>query len=57
MDAFWKSPEYTAVNEEMHHTWKGTEFEIKIAAQYEMMGMWGNDSRSCHVSIIGNREG
>jgi hypothetical protein len=41
MDAFPASPEFTAVNAELHRTWKGTEFEIKLAAQYEETGTWG----------------
>ena len=41
MDSFPNSPEYAAVDEEMKQTWKGKEFEVKLAAQYEMIKSWG----------------
>ena len=41
MEAFPKSPEYTAVDEELRQTWKGKEFDIKMAAKFEMIGTWG----------------
>jgi quinol monooxygenase YgiN len=41
MESFPKSPEYTAVDEELKQTWKGKEFEVKLAAKFEMIGTWG----------------
>jgi hypothetical protein len=40
MDSFPKSPEYMAVDKELHETWKGPEFNIKLAAQYEVIKTW-----------------
>jgi quinol monooxygenase YgiN len=41
MDAFPKTPECTAATDEMNATWKEKGFQIKLAAQYEMIGTWG----------------
>ena len=40
MDAFPNSPECIAAIQEMHHTWHDKEFEIKLAAQYETIGVF-----------------
>jgi hypothetical protein len=40
MDSFPKSSEFTAVDQELHQTWKGPEFTIKAAAQYSVIKSW-----------------
>ena len=41
MEAFPNSTEYTAVDNELKNTWKGKEFEVRMAAKFEMIGTWG----------------
>jgi len=40
MEAFPQSTVYAAVDEELKQTWKGKEFQIKMAAKFEMIGTW-----------------
>jgi hypothetical protein len=40
MESFPESPEFAAVDKELHKTWKGPEFTVKLAAKYEVMKTW-----------------
>jgi quinol monooxygenase YgiN len=40
MEAFPQSPEFIVVDEEMKQTWQGKEFEVKLAAKFEMIATW-----------------
>jgi len=40
MDAFPNSPECKAATQEMRETWRDKDFEIKLAAQYETIGVF-----------------
>lgn len=40
MDDFPKSAEYKVVDDELHATWKGPEFKVQAAAQYEVIKNW-----------------
>ena len=39
MDSFPTSPECAAAMQEMRQTWRDKDFEIKLAAQYETIGV------------------
>jgi hypothetical protein len=41
MDAFPNSPQCIAATHEMHETWHEDDFRIKLAAQYETIGVFG----------------
>jgi len=40
MDSFPESAVFADVDKELHTSWKGPEFTVKTAAQYEMMKAW-----------------